>query len=263
MLKYLALTRLAIQRQFIYRAATLAGLATNFFFGLLRAAVMVALFGARPQVAGMSVRDAITYTGIAQACIAYLSLFSWYEIIRSVDSGQVGADLLKPMNYFLFWGAQDLGRALVNLTLRGLTIMAFYAVVFGISVPDSPAQWIALLISLSLTWTISFAWRFLINLSAFWSPNALGICRLLFTLSMFMSGFLMPLRFLPDWFVRLCDLTPFPSMVNTLIEVYLGLLKGSQVTQALFTQAAWALGLILVGQLVLRSGLRRLVIQGG
>jgi ABC-type uncharacterized transport system permease subunit len=57
MLKYLALTRLAIQRQFIYRAATLAGLATNFFFGLLRAAVMVALFGARPQVAGMSIRD--------------------------------------------------------------------------------------------------------------------------------------------------------------------------------------------------------------
>ena len=58
-------------------------------------------------------------------------------------------------------------------------------------------------------------------------------------------------------------LTPFPSMINTTIEVYLGLLKGPQLAQALFTQAAWALGLALLGQLVLRSGVRRLVIQGG
>ena len=41
---FLALTRLAAQRQFTYRAAAMAGLATNFFFGLLRAAVMVALY---------------------------------------------------------------------------------------------------------------------------------------------------------------------------------------------------------------------------
>jgi ABC-2 type transport system permease protein len=63
--------------------------------------------------------------------------------------------------------------------------------------------------------------------------------------------------------VRLCSLTPFPSMINTTIEVYLGLLKGPQLAQAIFTQAAWALGLALFGQLVLRSGVRRLVIQGG
>ena len=97
----------------------------------------------------MSVQDAITYTGISQACIAFLSLFSWFEIIHSVNSGQVGADLLKPMDYFFFWGAQDLGRALVNLVLRGLTIMVFYALVFDITVPDSPAQWIALVLIIS------------------------------------------------------------------------------------------------------------------
>ena len=47
-----------------------------------------------------------------------------------------------------------------------------------------------------------------------------------------MSGFFMPLRFMPDWFVRLCDLTPFPSMVNTIVEMYLGLLKGPALGQA-------------------------------
>ena len=38
------IAKLSFQRQIAYRAATLAGLVTNFFFGLLRAALMVALY---------------------------------------------------------------------------------------------------------------------------------------------------------------------------------------------------------------------------
>ena len=41
------LTQRALQRQLTYRAATLAGLGTNFFFGILRASVMIALYGVR------------------------------------------------------------------------------------------------------------------------------------------------------------------------------------------------------------------------
>ena len=259
----LALTRLAIQRQFTYRAAAMAGLATNFFFGLLRAAVMVALYGNQSQVNGMTLQDAITFTGLSQACIAFLSLFGWLEIVYSVNSGQVGADLLKPMSYFGFWMAQDLGRSLVNLLVRGLPIMAFYALVFDITVPASTAQWAALALALTFAWMTSFAWRFLINLSAFWSPNAVGFCRLFFALSWFLSGFFMPLRFFPEWFQRLCYLTPFPQMINTPIEIYLGQLSRAQTLQALSVQVAWIVALVVFGQIILMSGVRRLVIQGG
>jgi ABC-2 type transport system permease protein len=96
---FMALTWVAIQRQFTYRAAAMAGLATNFFFGLLRAAVMVALYGDQTQVNGLTLQDAITFTGLSQAGIAFLSLFGWLEIVYSVNSGQVG-DLLKPMGYY-------------------------------------------------------------------------------------------------------------------------------------------------------------------
>jgi ABC-2 type transport system permease protein len=260
---FLALTRVAIQRQFTYRAAAMAGLATNFFFGLLRAAVMVALYGDQTQVNGLTLQDAITFTGLSQAGIAFLSLFGWLEIVYSVNSGQVGADLLKPMGYFGFWMAQDLGWSLVNLILRGFTIMAFYALVFDISVPTSPGQWIALALALTFAWMTSFAWRFVINLSAFWSPNAVGICRLFFAMSWFLSGFFMPLRFFPEWFQRLCYLTPFPQMINTPIEIYLGELSAVQTVQALAVQVTWITVLAILGQLILMAGVRRLVIQGG
>jgi len=257
------LLKLSFRLQLTYRTANLAGLATNFFFGLLRAAVLVALYGTSHEVAGFSLPDAITYTGLSQATIACLSFFGWWEVMHSVYSGDVASDLLKPMNYFTFWLAQDLGRAVASLLVRGLTIMVAYALVFDIALPHSGWQWLAVGMALTLSLLVSFSYRFLINLAAFWTPDARGVGRFAFSLSWFLSGFLMPLRFFPNWFVRLCNLTPFPSMVNTVVEVYLGALTGSELIQALGTQLLWIGLLFVVCQLVLRAGVRKLVIQGG
>ncbi len=253
----------SIQKQLAYRAAVLAGLLTNLFFGLLRAAVLVALYGSRTVVTGISVEGAITYTGITQAIIGLLSLFSWYELMNSVYTGAIATDLVKPLNYYRFWLAQDFGRALVQLFLRGVPIMVIYAIVFDISLPSTLPQWLAVLVSLTLAWIISFSWRFLLNLTSFWVPNAVGILRFGFLISWFLSGFLMPLRYFPDWFQQLCYLTPFPHMINTIVEIYLGVVSGLDIVRIILQQIGWALGLMAAGQLILRAGIRRLVILGG
>ena len=79
---YMALTGMAFQRQLAYRFANVSGLLTNGFFGLLRAYVLIAFFGARTEVAGYSIGDAITYTGLTQALLAYISVFGWWDLIR-------------------------------------------------------------------------------------------------------------------------------------------------------------------------------------
>lgn len=257
------LCKLSFQRQLTYRAANLAGLATNIFFGLLRATVMVALFGAREQVEGITVRDAITYTGLTQAVIAYLSIFGWFDLMNSIYSGEVSSDLLKPMGYFRYWLARDLGRAAASLLLRGVTIMLIYAIFYRITLPSGIVQWLALLASSLLGLLVGFGWRFIVNLSAFWTPDARGVARFAFGIAWVLSGFFMPLRFYPEWFIRLCYLTPFPAMVNSTVEIYLGLLTGREIVLALATQLGWALLLALVAQLLLKIGMRHLVIQGG
>lgn len=253
----------SLQRQLVYRTAALAGLATNFFFGIIRISVLVALYGSRQEVAGIPLQGAITFTGLSQATIGILSLFSWYELMNNVYTGAISSDLLKPMSLFHYWLSHDFGRAVGQLLLRGLPMMAAYAVFFGITTPDSTWQWIAFILSLIFAWLVSFSWRFLVNLAAFWIPNALGIVRFAFILSWFMSGFLMPLRYFPDWFVKLCAFTPFPYTINTVVEIYLGILQGPAIVQAILAQLVWGAVLILAGQLVLRLGIRKLVILGG
>ena len=260
---FLEITKRSFQRQLTYRSAAVAGLVTNTFFGLLRAAVIIALYGSQNEVTGITIQAAITYTALTQGVIAYLSIFGWYDLMESVNTGQVGADLLKPMDYFTFWLARDAGRAAVNFLTRGVTMIIIYAFLFEIVYPSGLWQWTALVLSLLLAWLLSFAWRFLVNLAAFWSPNARGVGRFAFGVVWVLSGFLMPLRFYPDWFIALANLTPFPSMVNTIVEIYLGVVSGPQMVHALLIQVVWIVGLVVIGQMVLRAGLRRLVIQGG
>jgi ABC-2 type transport system permease protein len=181
----------------------------------------------------------------------------------SVNSGDVAADMLRPMNYLRFWMAADLGRALVNMVLRGLTVLAIYSLFVELVLPQTMGQWVAFAPALFLSWLVSFAWRFLVNLAAFWTPNARGIGRFAFGLVWVLSGFYMPLRLYPDWFRILCELTPFPAMVNTPIEVFLGLRDGIELIWTLLYQCMWAVILLALAHLVLQRGVRRLVIQGG
>jgi ABC-2 type transport system permease protein len=257
------LTQRSLQRHLTYRAAVIAGLVTNFFFGLMRAAIVVALYGEQTNVAGYSLQGAITYTGLTQAMIAYLGIFGWYELMRSVHSGEIASDLLKPLNIFHFWLARDLGRAVVNLVLRGVVIMLLYALIFELVTPQSWAQWLAVSMSLFLSWLVCFCFAFVVNLAAFWTPNASGIGRFWFFSALFFSGFMMPLAFFPAWVQTVANLTPFPHMLNTSVEIYLGILTGPAVMPALALQLFWVMVLSLLGQLVLRLGVRRLVILGG
>jgi ABC-2 type transport system permease protein len=260
---FFEIARRSFARHLTYRAAAVAGLATNFFFGLLRAAVLLALFGEAQEVAGYTQRDAVTYTGLTQAVIAYLGIFGWYDLMRAVHSGEVAADLLRPLNLFTLWLAHDLGRALAALLLRGLGIMLLYALVFDLSAPVGPLAWLALLVAVALSWLVSFAFRFLVNLAAFWTPNALGIGRFFFYLGLFLSGFLMPLDLFPDWLQRAAAVTPFPYMLDTVVGIYLGVTGPSELLGALLLQLAWVLGMMVAAQLLLRSAVRRLVVLGG
>ncbi|MCB9135478.1 MAG: ABC-2 family transporter protein [Anaerolineales bacterium] len=260
---FFELTHRALQRQLTYRAAVMAGLITNFFFGFLRMAILVALYGQQTEIAGVDVRGATTYMALTQAVIGYLSLFSWYDLMRSIHTGEIAADLLKPLNLFTFWLAQDLGRAIVQFIFRGVLIMGMYALFLDLAYPTTLEQWLALPIALILSWLVSFAWRFLINLAAFWTPNATGIGRFAFILSWFFSGFLMPLRYYPTWVLQLSQWTPFPSMLNTVLDLYIGVLHGPELWWALGQQVLWIILLVGVAQIILQAGVKRLVILGG
>jgi ABC-2 type transport system permease protein len=263
MTAFFATIRTSFRRQLTYRAANLSGLATNLMFAFFRAAVLIALFNEKTVVNGLTIQGAITFTGITQALIGFLSFFSWFDVMHSINEGQVGADLLKPMNYFTYWLGVDLGRAMGSFIIRSLPLFLIFMLFYHVALPNTTLQWAAFLLSVVLSELISFGWRFLVNLAAFWSPNAIGIGRFAFGLSWIFSGFYMPLNLFPDWLANFARLTPFGASVYLPIEIFINNAQGTALLEAVLIQVFWVLFFIVIDQLVLSRGIRKLVIQGG
>ncbi len=137
---FLATIKVSFRRQLTYRAANLSGLFTNLMFGFFRAAVLIALYQERSVVNGLSLRGAITYAGVTQALIGFLSFFQWYELMHTVYDGRVGSDLLKPVNYFLYWFGIDIGRAFGSLLIRGIPLFLVFSLFYDTIPPGSFVQ---------------------------------------------------------------------------------------------------------------------------
>lgn len=246
-----------------YRAATLAGIFTNTVFGLMRAYVMIALFSARGDVAGYDRTDALTYTFLAQGLIMTVSLWGWWEVAVTIRSGDVITDLYRPLDYQLYWLAQDLGRAAYHALARGVPPFLLGMLFFRLAAPRAPLTWAAFLLSLALAVTVSFALRFIVNLSAFWLLDYRGPGRLAQAVWTVLSGFAIPVAFFPHELRLVARALPFVSMIEAPVDVFLGRARGVDLLGTLTVQAGWSVALLLAGRWLLSSARRKVVIQGG
>jgi ABC-2 type transport system permease protein len=259
---YLAIAERSFQRHLAYRAAALAGVFTNSIFGGVIAAVYLAFYRETGEetVAGYSVDEAMTYVWVAQALLAPVAIWGWWEMAHLIRTGDVVADLMKPFDFYLYWLSQDLGRAASQILLRFLPTFAIGAIFFDLALPTSPARWLAFALSLQLAIVVSFGIRFLFNVSAFWLTDVMGIRMFSLAVVNFLSGQYVPLAFFPDWLRQIANALPFRAMFMTPIEVLLG--KGS-LSLLLGQQLFWIVVLTAAGYATLGRAVRKVVVQGG
>lgn len=261
------LTALAVagfRRWSAYRAATVAGAVTNSVFGLLRAAITVAAVGAAGgTIAGYSALDVATYSWLAQAMIAPITLGAWKELADRVRTGDISVDLGRPVDLQLSWLAADLGRATFVLLPRALPPLAVGAVTTGLGLPTAGWSYLLGAVSVVLAVVISFGIRFVVNLSAFWLLDVRGVLTLQMVVSNVLCGFIIPVAWFPPWLGAIAAATPFPSMLQSPVDVLSGRVLGLDAAEVVAVQALWALAVLGAGRLVLSRATRRLVVQGG
>jgi ABC-2 type transport system permease protein len=260
---YVEVARSSFRRYLAYRGATLAGLFTNSVFGVLLASVYIALFRDRETgatVAGFALTDLLTFVWISQSLIAVVSLWGWWDIAQSIQTGDVVSDFMKPFNYYGYWIARDVGRAFAQVLMRGIPTIIIGAALFDMRLPDHGWHAFAFIVSVALAVAVSFGVRFILNITAFWVTDITGVNSVSLAVVSLFSGMLLPLAFFPRWFEILANILPFRSMVMSPVQAYLG--QGN-VAIILLGQATWFLALVMGGIGLLRLATKRVVIQGG
>jgi ABC-2 type transport system permease protein len=260
---YWEIARRGYGRYAAYPAATLAGVWTNTVFGFLQAYILLALYERRTDIGGYDPTDAVTYVWFAQAMLATVYVFGWFEVALRIRSGDVATDLARPLDPLKYWLAFDLGRALYHFLFRGIAPFVVGMLAFDVRLPESPDTWIWLTASLVLAVVVSFAYRFLYNLAAFWLLDYRGVGVIAITVALLFSGFILPLPFFPDWLEAVARVLPFAAMVQVPVDVFLEKEEGAGIAAALLFQALWAVILLGLARLALGAAIRRVVIQGG
>ena len=260
---FFELARRGYRRYAAYPGATVAGVFTNTVFGFLRGYILVALFAHRDDVGGYDVADTLTYTWLTQGLIATVFIWGWWELALRIRTGDIATDLSRPVDVQLAWLAHDLGRGLYHAVFRGLPPFLVGALAFELRFPDDPAIWAAFLVSVALAVTVSFAFRFLFNVPAFWLLDVRGVGVIAMVVANLFSGFIVPIAFFPDWLQAIAYALPFAAMIQFPIDLFLGKFEGAEIVGILAVQLFWAIALLALGRVLFAAGTRRLVVQGG
>jgi ABC-2 type transport system permease protein len=261
---FFAIAASGFRRHATYRQATVAGAVTNSIFGFLRTYVLLAVVAVTGSAAGYDAERMTTYVWVGQGLLGVVMIWGWLDLAERIRSGDVVADLLRPIDLVTQYLATDVGRATHAVMGRFVPPVVVGAIFFDLYVPTSPATYFLFVGSAALAVVICFCGRYLVNATNYWLLDARGIYLLWMLAAGVLSGLYFPLRFLPEWLtVTLWLGTPFPSILQAPLDV---LVERDPVPVRLGmvgVQVAWAVVMLLLCRAVQRRAERRLVIQGG
>ncbi|MFT4165853.1 MAG: ABC-2 family transporter protein [Microlunatus sp.] len=204
----------------------------------------------------------LAYVTLSTVQFWVLNHWGVYSLQERVREGRIGTDLARPLD--LLWQV-TMGRI---GTIAGCVPFAMAALVIamvfgGVAAPASVAALLGYLVALALATVISVQLVLLLDMTSFWSLEVTGIYLSFTLVSRFLSGSLVPLWFMPDWLRILAGLLPFQATTFSPVAIYVGVLQGPAMWQALGVAAGWVVILGVALRLTWGRVLNRVVVQGG
>jgi ABC-2 type transport system permease protein len=267
MRKYLSFFRIRFANGLQYRSAAYAGMATQFAWGFMTLLMYWAFYNSGKNSFPMTFPQLSSYIWLQQA---FLALFmAWLfenEIFNSITSGDIAYELCRPIDIFGMWFMRNMATRLAKMVLRSapiLIVAAFLPTPFRISLPENPMSLFLFLISVTLGFLVMISFMMLIYISAFYTISPVGIRILATSVVELFAGAVIPLPFFPDAIRNVIELLPFASMQNTPFQIYNGFLAGQDILWSILLQIFWLLALIVIGKLLMKNALEKVVVQGG
>jgi ABC-2 type transport system permease protein len=255
-----------------YRAAALAGIVTQMFWGLIKIMVLQAFYTNTTSPQPMTLPEAVGYVWLGQSFL--FAIVPWggdKETQATIRSGAVGYDLLRPLDLYNFWFVRSLAMRITPLFMRAIPLLfvAFLVIPWmgfpqwALHFPPSFMSGIAFLLSFIGAILLSSAITMLLTVSMMWTLSGEGINNIFPHLITILSGMIVPLPFFPDRLQPLLNLLPFSGLLDRPFRLFTGNLPADALFGVLIHQFFWVVVIILLGRFLVSRGVQKMVIQGG
>jgi len=268
---YLAIFAARFLMMLQYRAAAVAGIITQFWFGAIMVMALSAFYMGGGGSASITRAEAITYIWLGQA---FLGLLPWNvdpEIVLLMRTGNVAYERLRPINTYIYWLVRAMAWRTAATLLRSMPLLIVTCVLFEFAglgdwslQPPPSLQALALfVVSMVAVVFLSSAITTLLKISVVWTISDQGINMVTNSLVIILSGMVIPLPLFPDWLHPVLFVQPLAGLVDIPYRIYFGNLSGAKALGGIGLQVFWTAALIVLGNLLMARTMRRIQIQGG
>ena len=250
-----------------YRAAALAGMATQLFFGFIFIMVYEAFYSYSSAQQPFPFEQLVSYIWLQQAFLGLIALwFRDQDIFQLITSGNIAYELCRPCGMYPFWYSKLLATRISYALLRCSLIVPVALILpepYRMSLPPSFTACVLFLVALVLGLLVVVAISMLIYISVFWTMSPAGSVLIIAIAGEFFSGMIIPVPLMPLWLQKIVSILPFRWMVDFPFRVYSGHIPVTEALWGILAQLAWLWALVTAGRWCLNRALRKVIVQGG
>ena len=265
--KLFALTRAGIMESLHYRLGTFVTLFANLIYLVLVYYLWKAIYASSgvDVVNGMTFTDTMIYLILATSLFNFLEMFVVWDMSRSIQSGKIILDLLKPMKFraYTFWSYS--GSHVVSFIMTFIPTFIVVMIITKGAIPIG-MNLVYFIIATLFALIVNFNIEMIVATICLYTESTWGINIVKETIVLLLSGASIPLAFFPEKLRTVVDYMPFRAVYDIPLTILLEK-NGSDTLQGLLPmfgfQLLWIVILTAAGTLFWNYSVKKITVNGG
>ena len=261
--KYLYVIKTQIIKSMTYEFNVYGNIIMQTIIMITSAYFWRALYKGRGMVGDVDADSMLTYVVISSLLAVLLITNVERRIQMSVIKGTVVTDMMKPVNIFGVYFAEDIGNIIALIFQNMLPILIIGALMIKVprmaDIRDLPLLIISVAESFLINWLIAA----LFGMIAFTAVNIDALIQVKKHLLRLLSGSIIPIWFFPPGVARVLQSLPFVYIYQLPLSIYIGRGDRAQQLGQMRIQFIWLLILAGLFFLVQNRVSRKVMVQGG
>jgi len=263
MRSYLFVSKIKIQTALAYRFNVIFTILIQCLIMYALSCFWIAAYDGVETVSGVNQQDMITYTTISVIMGNLLTMGVQDRIAESVRTGSVALDLLKPVNIYGIYLAEDIGDALAAFFQKAIPLLVVGTLLFGFPAPASLVHFALFLLSFAVGYLINWLLAALLGLCAFKILRLGPLANAKGFIMKLLSGSIIPLWFFPARFQAILEILPFMNIYQLPLGIYIGQYTMTEILFRTALQLLWCAALWLLFHVLQKKASAAVLIQGG
>lgn len=263
MRKYMALIRVGIQKELVYRTNFCIGIFSALLLFIVENAIWAAVYQGKAQVGSISQNGILIYTVMTLLLQRLLGGGTEEEIGQDFQSGNIVTSLLSPVHLGARYSMQELGKGLLNAGAFLVILIPYCIYNREILSAIRWEDWLWFLSAVVAAYVLFSILNYMLGILIFWSHANIGLYMLKLACINIFSGMFIPIAFYPNLLQEVCQVLPFSYIYYFPLTILMGEGNRGENICGILIQLVWIMVLLVVCRIMDKRAMRRIVIQGG